>query len=49
VLMAGLGKAGLYDLAPDDVAAVRAVVDGLDETTVRRIAHWLTVAGAGRS
>ncbi|MDG5801270.1 hypothetical protein P9869_01000 [Streptomyces ossamyceticus] len=48
VLMAGLGKAGLYDLAPDDVAAVRAVVDGLDETTVRRVAHWLTVAGAGR-
>ncbi|MEU6805629.1 hypothetical protein [Streptomyces neyagawaensis] len=48
VLMAGLGKAGLYDLAPDDVTAVRAVVDGLDETTVRRIAHWLTVAGTGR-
>ncbi|WP_159770848.1 hypothetical protein [Streptomyces sp. HM190] len=48
VLMAGLGKAGLYDLAPDDVAAVRAVVDGLDETTVRRVAHWLTVASTGR-
>ncbi|MFF7843094.1 hypothetical protein ACFZC6_30515 [Streptomyces ossamyceticus] len=48
VLMAGLGKAGLYDLAPDDVAAVRAVVDGLDETTVRRVAHWLTVAGTAR-
>ncbi|MET9849300.1 hypothetical protein [Streptomyces ossamyceticus] len=48
VLMVGLGKAGLYDLAPDDVAAVRAVVDGLDETTVRRVAHWLTVAGTAR-
>ncbi|MEI5528083.1 hypothetical protein WB401_44635 [Streptomyces brasiliscabiei] len=47
VLMAGLGKAGLYDLAPDDLAAVQAVVDGLDETAVRRIAHWLTVAGGG--
>ncbi|UUU23955.1 hypothetical protein [Streptomyces sp. DSM 40750] len=48
VLMAGLGKAGLYDLGPDDLAAVRTVVDGLDETTVRRVAHWLTVAGGGR-
>lgn len=48
VLMAGLGKAGLYELAPDDLAAVRAVVDGLDETTVRRVAHWLTVAGGDR-
>ncbi|WP_236067502.1 hypothetical protein [Streptomyces brasiliscabiei] len=47
--MAGLGKAGLYDLAPDDLAAVRAVVDGLDETAVRRIAHWLTVAGGDRA
>ncbi|QFR02838.1 hypothetical protein F9278_26890 [Streptomyces phaeolivaceus] len=49
VLMAGLGKAGLYDLAPDDLAAVQAVVDGLDETAVRRIAHWLTVAGGDRA
>ncbi|MFE7840168.1 hypothetical protein ACFU53_30155 [Streptomyces sp. NPDC057474] len=48
VLMAGLGKAGLYDLAPDDLAAVQAVVDELDETTVRRIAHWLAAAGGGR-
>lgn len=48
VLLAGLSKAGLYDLAPDDLAAVRAIVDGLDETTVRRVAHWLTMAGADR-
>lgn len=48
VLMAGLGKAGVYDLSPDDSAAVAALVDRLDETTVRRIAHWLTVAGDGR-
>lgn len=48
VLMGGLSKAGLYDLGPDDLAAVRTVVDGLDETTVRRVAHWLTVAGGGR-
>lgn len=45
VLMAGLSKAGVYDLSPDDSAAVAALVDRLDETTVRRIAHWLTVAG----
>ncbi|MFF5186686.1 hypothetical protein ACFY30_23455 [Streptomyces sp. NPDC000345] len=44
VLMAGLSKAGLYDLTPDDVTAVRALVDGADETTLRRVAHWLTVA-----
>ncbi|MFI2431629.1 hypothetical protein [Streptomyces sp. NPDC018693] len=44
-LMAGLSKAGLYDLTPDDVTALRAVVDGLDETTVRRVAYWLAVAG----
>jgi hypothetical protein len=43
-LMAGLSKAGLYDLAPDDVAAVRTVVDRLDETTVRTLAHWLATA-----
>ncbi|MHB9860414.1 hypothetical protein [Streptomyces sp. YIM S03343] len=46
VLMAGLSKAGLYDLAPDDEAAVGALVDRLDETTVRRVAHWLATAGA---
>ncbi|MEU7054564.1 hypothetical protein [Streptomyces sp. NPDC046197] len=44
VLMAGLGKAGLYDLAPEDDAAVQALVDGLDEATVRRVAHWLGVS-----
>ncbi|MDH6624264.1 hypothetical protein M2271_002066 [Streptomyces sp. LBL] len=43
-LMAGLSKAGLYDLAPDDVAAVQAVVDRLDETTVRTLARWLATA-----
>ncbi|MFJ8111127.1 hypothetical protein [Streptomyces sp. NPDC096132] len=48
VLMAGLSKAGLYDLTPDDVTAVRALVDGADETTLRRLAHWLAVA-AGQS
>ncbi|MGW2046607.1 hypothetical protein ACWCPF_15680 [Streptomyces sp. NPDC001858] len=41
VLMAGLGKAGLYDLTPDDEAAVQALVDQVDETTLRRVAHWL--------
>jgi hypothetical protein len=45
VLMAGLSKAGHYDLAPDDEAAVAALVDRLDETTVRRVAHWLATAG----
>jgi hypothetical protein len=45
VLMAGLGKAGLYDLAAEDLAAVQALVERLDETTLRRVAHWL--AGAG--
>ncbi|MBO7935307.1 hypothetical protein JTP77_004975 [Streptomyces sp. S9] len=48
VLMAGLGRAGLHDLAPDDVTAVRTLVDGVDETTLRRIAHWLDLAGSGR-
>ncbi|GAB2863429.1 hypothetical protein GCM10027074_33350 [Streptomyces deserti] len=48
VLMAGLSKAGLYDLDPDDVAAVRTLVDRVDETTVRQIAHWLAAAGGGR-
>ncbi|GAB2736363.1 hypothetical protein [Streptomyces bullii] len=48
VLMAGLSKAGRYDLAPEDVAAVQTLVDRLDETTVRRVAHWLALAGGGR-
>ncbi|MDX2936426.1 hypothetical protein [Streptomyces ipomoeae] len=48
VLLAGLGKAGLYDLSPEDSAAVEALVDRLDETTVRRVAHWLAVAGGER-
>ncbi|MEU3613030.1 hypothetical protein ABZ725_12080 [Streptomyces sp. NPDC006872] len=48
VLMAGLGKAGLYDLTPDDEAAVKALVDHVDETTLRRVAHWLAqTAGTG--
>jgi hypothetical protein len=45
VLMAGLGKAGLYDLTPDDWAAVETLVERLDETTVRRVAQWLAAAG----
>ncbi|MFI1510167.1 hypothetical protein [Streptomyces sp. NPDC020597] len=45
VIMAGLGKAGLYDLAAQDLAAVRTLVDHVDEATLRRIAHWLAVAG----
>ncbi len=48
-LMAGLGQAGLYDLTPDDVTAVQAVVERLDETTVRRVAHWLATAGRVRT
>ncbi|BBC34708.1 hypothetical protein SGFS_060020 [Streptomyces graminofaciens] len=48
VLMAGLGKAGLYDLSPDDLAAVETLVDRLDETTVRSVAHWLAVASGDR-
>ncbi|MEV5314481.1 hypothetical protein [Streptomyces sp. NPDC052610] len=45
VLMAGLGKAGLHDLTDDDRTAVHTLVDRLDETTVRRLAGWLTTAG----
>ncbi|MFF8861907.1 hypothetical protein ACF08B_07630 [Streptomyces sp. NPDC015139] len=45
VLMAALGKAGLYDLGPEDGEAVRVLADRLDEPTVRRVAHWLSVAG----
>ncbi|MFS4091851.1 hypothetical protein [Streptomyces sp. AF1A] len=47
VLMAGLSKAGLYDLSCEDGEAVRALADRLDEPTVRRVAHWLSVAGGG--
>lgn len=46
VLMAGLSKAGVYDLAPDDQAAVQALVERLDETTVRKVAQWLAAAGS---
>lgn len=46
VLMAALSKAGLYDLGPDDHAAVQSLVEQLDETTVRKVAQWLT---AGRA
>ncbi|MGW7816728.1 hypothetical protein ACWGLF_01100 [Streptomyces puniciscabiei] len=48
VLMAGLSKAGLYDLSAEDGEAVRAMADLLDEPTVRRVAHWLSVAGRER-
>jgi len=41
VLMSALAKAGIHDLTPDDDTAVRTIVDTLDETTVRKIAHWL--------
>ncbi|MGA4933018.1 hypothetical protein ACPCBC_22835 [Streptomyces incarnatus] len=48
VLTAALSRAGLYDLAPEDGAAVRALAGRLDEPTVRRVAHWLAAAaGAG--
>jgi hypothetical protein len=48
VLMAGLSKAGLYDLSAEDGEAVRAMADLLDEPTVRRVAHWLSAAGGER-
>ncbi|MEU8027606.1 hypothetical protein AB0C13_03070 [Streptomyces sp. NPDC049099] len=48
VLMAGLSKAGLYDLSAEDDEAVRAMTDLLDEVTVRRVAHWLSLAGGER-
>ncbi|MDQ0960170.1 hypothetical protein QFZ66_004048 [Streptomyces sp. B4I13] len=44
VIMAGLSRAGLYDLAAEDVTAVRTLVDHVDEATLRRIAHWMAVA-----
>ncbi|MGK5696379.1 hypothetical protein ACSNOJ_26400 [Streptomyces sp. URMC 128] len=46
VLMSGLGKAGLYDLSPEDDATVQALAERLDEAAVRRVAHWLAAAGA---
>jgi hypothetical protein len=48
VLMAGLTKAGLYDLSPEDDTAVQTLVERLDEAAVRRVAHWLTTAGGAR-
>ncbi|GGY29799.1 hypothetical protein [Streptomyces djakartensis] len=45
VLLAGLGKAGLYDLSPEDENTVQALVERLDEAAVRRVAHWLAAAG----
>ncbi|MFF0201076.1 hypothetical protein [Streptomyces sp. NPDC005017] len=45
VLMAGLGSAGLYDLTAEDQSAVEALVDRLDEATLRRVAQWLALAG----
>ncbi|MEU0004027.1 hypothetical protein ABZ079_06925 [Streptomyces sp. NPDC006314] len=48
VLMAGLSKAGLYELGPEDGEAVRVLADRLDEPTVRRVAHWLSAAGGQR-
>ncbi|MDT0389276.1 hypothetical protein [Streptomyces dubilierae] len=48
VLLAGLHEAGLYELTPEDDTAVRALVDGLDEGAVRRVAHWLATAAGTR-
>ncbi|KDN78224.1 hypothetical protein DF19_39530 [Streptomyces olindensis] len=48
VLLAGLGKAGLYDLSPEDDATVKALAERLDEAAVRRVAHWLATAGGAR-
>ncbi|MGW0879151.1 hypothetical protein [Streptomyces sp. NPDC002671] len=48
VLLAGLSRAGLYELTPEDGEAVREMADRLGEPTVRRVAHWLSVAGDGR-
>ncbi|MEU1315203.1 hypothetical protein [Streptomyces tibetensis] len=48
VLMAGLTKAGLYDLSPEDDTTVQALVEHLDEAAVRRVAHWLAIAGSAR-
>ncbi|MEU6915932.1 hypothetical protein [Streptomyces olindensis] len=48
VLMAGLGKAGLYDLSPEDDTTVKALAERLDEAAVRRVAHWLATAGGAR-
>ncbi|WP_245936519.1 hypothetical protein [Streptomyces cahuitamycinicus] len=48
VLMAGLTKAGLYDLSPEDDTTVQALAERLDEAAVRRVAHWLTTAGGAR-
>ncbi|MFF9021701.1 hypothetical protein [Streptomyces eurythermus] len=45
VLLAGLDRAGLYDLGPEGGEAVRVLADRLDELTVRRVAHWLATAG----
>ncbi|MFJ5774784.1 hypothetical protein [Streptomyces sp. NPDC093094] len=46
VLMAGLSRAGLYDLTAQDQLAVEALVDRLDESTLRRVAQWLSSAGS---
>ncbi|MDK1346287.1 hypothetical protein QNO09_23850 [Streptomyces sp. 378] len=48
VLIAGLAKAGLYDLSPEDDTTVQALVERLDEAAVRRVAHWLATAGGAR-
>ncbi|MET7679104.1 hypothetical protein [Streptomyces sp. NPDC005423] len=45
VLRAGLSKAGLHDLTPDDWAAVETLAERLDETTARTVARWLGAAG----
>ncbi|MFB8775446.1 hypothetical protein [Streptomyces broussonetiae] len=41
VLLAGLTRAGHHDLTADDLTAVQTLVERLDETTLRTLAHWL--------
>ncbi|MEU7720418.1 hypothetical protein [Streptomyces tibetensis] len=48
ILLAGLTKAGLYDLSPEDDTTVQTLVEHLDEAAVRRVAHWLATAGSAR-
>ncbi|GAA1881763.1 hypothetical protein [Streptantibioticus ferralitis] len=44
VVTAALAAAGLTELDPADDSAIIRLVDALDEESVRRIAHWLSVA-----
>ncbi|MCQ4084517.1 hypothetical protein NGB36_29075 [Streptomyces sp. RB6PN25] len=44
VLTAALAAAGLTDLHPEDDLAITELVDATEESTIRRIAHWLSAA-----